>query len=372
MPLSSVFPDEALAGGRLTIDLGALVANWLRFAAMAPAAETSAVVKADAYGIGIGPAVAALAAAGCRTFFVALPDEGRRARLAAPDATIFVLGGFFRGAAALYREHRLQPVLNSIAEIREWSAEDDDHSSPAIHIDTGMNRLGLTLAEASELAADGDLLAALRPALVMSHLACADAADDPRNRAQLAAFAAVRSLFPGLRASLANSAGIHLGPDYHFDLTRPGIMLYGATAGGVLAPLDPVVTAEARVIQVREAHEGETVGYGAAETLTRDSRVAILAAGYADGYHRLAGASDRHGGAAVAIRGRIAPLLGRVSMDLIAVDVTDIPDAVRGDWAQLFGGVVPIDAVAARAGTIGYELLTNLGRRYARRYQDPA
>jgi alanine racemase len=368
--MQSGLPDpDAAAGGRLTVDLAALVRNWRRLAALAPDAETSAVVKADAYGIGLEPAVGALAAAGCRTFFVALPDEGRRARSAAPDARIFILGGFFPGAADLYRGLRLQPVLNSPAEIGEWLGLGGERPAPAIHVDTGMNRLGLTPSEAGDLAAQPEKLTALAPALLISHLACADAPGEPRNAVQLAAFRTVRRLFPFVPASLANSAGIHLGPDYHFDLTRPGIMLYGATAGGALSPLDPVVTAEARIVQVRDALPGETVGYGAAETLRRNTRIAVLAAGYADGYHRLAGASDRHGGAAVAIRGGIAPLLGRVSMDLIAADVTDIPGAARGDWAELFGPAIPVDAVATRAGTIGYELLTGLGRRYVRHYR---
>ena len=232
-----------------------------------------------------------------------------------------------------------------------------------------MNRLGLTLAEARALSQQRSLLRAIAPSLVMSHLAVADAPEHPLNRKQLAAFRAVRALMPDYPASLANSAGIFLGPDYHFDLVRPGIALYGASAvAGVPNPMRPVVTAEARVLQVREAKSGETVGYGATETMKQPSRIAILAAGYADGYHRAAGSSDTRPGARVFIGGRYATLVGRVSMDLLAADVTDVPGVERGDWAELFGPHVPIDEVADHAGTIGYELLTGLGRRYERSY----
>jgi alanine racemase len=240
----------------------------------------------------------------------------------------------------------------------------------AIHVDTGMNRLGLSLHEALTLARDPVLLAAVAPSLVMSHLACSDTPEHPLNLRQLALFREIRSEFPDVPASLANSAGVFLGQQYHFDLIRPGIALYGVgPVAGIENPMHTVVTAEARVLAIREAEAGETVGYGATETLTRPSRIAILAAGYADGYHRLAGSSDSRKGAHVMIRGEMAPLVGRVSMDLMAADVTDLPRAVRGDWAELFGPNVPIDDVAARAGTIGYELLTGLGRRYARTYR---
>jgi len=238
----------------------------------------------------------------------------------------------------------------------------------AIHVDTGMNRLGLSLTEARILAGRTDLLAAISPALVMSHLACADDPDNRTNAVQLERFREVRSLFPGVPASLANSGGVLLGPDFHFDLTRPGIALYGARASIAVPPLANVVTLEARIAQVRDADAGETVGYGATETLKRRSRVAVLAAGYADGYHRLAGSSDARPGARVFLHGRFAPLVGRISMDLMAIDVTGIPEARRGDWAELFGPHVQVDEAAGHAGTIGYEFLTGLGPRYERIY----
>jgi alanine racemase len=204
---------------------------------------------------------------------------------------------------------------------------------------------------------------------VMSHLVISEVPAHPLNRQQLDAFRAVRALFPSIPASLANSAGIYLGPGFHFDLVRPGIALYGATPGPeVPAPMHVVVTAEARILAIRDAAADETVGYGATVQLRLPTRIAVLAVGYADGYHRITNSSDPRKAAHVRIRGEAAPLLGRVSMDLIAVDVTDIKDAARGDWAELFGPNVPVDEVAAHARTVGYEFLTGLGHRYERRY----
>lgn len=362
--------DPAGATLRLTIDLGALGRNWRQLAAQCAPAECSAVVKANAYGIGIDRAVPALLEAGCHTFFVALPHEGAQVRAVAPEAAIWVLDGFLPDAAELYRTNGLRPVLNSQDEARQWAALRGADPAPpaALHVDTGMNRLGLTWEEAKALAGD-PVLAEAGISLGISHLACADEPDHPLNQAQLKRTEALRKLFPGLPLSLANSAGIHHGAAFHFDLVRPGIALYG---GGCHpdARSEPVVTAEARMLQVREAKAGETVGYGATRTLQRDSRIAILGAGYADGYLRAAGSGGEGPPASVFIAGRRAPLMGRVSMDLIAADVTDIPadEVRRGDWAELFGPNIAIDEVAGHAGTIAYELLTGLSRRAERRY----
>ena len=368
--LPSPSADPALAGGRLTIDLAALAENWRTLAERAGRAATAAVVKGDGYGIGIGPAAEALAEAGCHTFFVALPEEGLRVREAVRDAAIYVLNGLLPGAAERHAAADLRPVLGSWPEIEEWAAfrKAGGTTGAALQVDTGMNRLGLTPAEARKLAERRELAGALGLTLVMSHLAAADTPEHPLNRKQLTAFRAVRTLFPDLPASLANSAGIFLGRDYHFDLVRPGIALYGAAPGEGLSPLRPVVTLEARILMVREGKRGETVGYGATETLERPTRIAVVGAGYADGYHRRAGSSDRRRGARARLHGQDAPIVGRVSMDLMALDVTDIPGAERGDWVELFGPNVPVDEVADHADTIGYELLTGLGRRYARRY----
>ena len=362
--------DASSISARLTIDLNALADNWRTIAAIAPTAETSAVVKANAYGIGVGPAVRALAAAGCRTFFVATAAEGENVRVAAPAATIYVLDGLIAGSADRLAATNLRPVLGSADEIAEWVnwRRAGGQVQPAVHIDTGMNRLGLSADEARSLAADRDTTATLKPALIMSHLACANEPDRPMNRRQRDAFAEMAPLFHGVSASLANSAGIMLGPDYQFDVTRPGIALYGARAVRGWPALKTVVTAEARVLQIREATAGAVVGYGARQTLKRDSRLAVLGIGYADGYLRASGSTDNKEGANVIVRGHAAPLVGRISMDLMVADVTEIDGARRGDWVELFGPRLAIDDVAARAGTIGYELLTSLGDRHVRSY----
>ncbi len=358
------------AGLILTIDLGALARNWTHLAALSKPAECAAVVKADAYGIGIEAAVPALLAAGCRTFFVALPGEGHRVREAAPDAAIYVLNGFFPDWSESFRASALRPVLSSFTAVESWAQHFAGEPS-AVQVDTGMNRLGLTLHEALELARRPNLLENAAPRLLMSHLVTADEPDSALNRAQLALLREISVEFPGLSVSLANSAGIHLGPDYHFDLVRPGIALYGAEFSPHWPPLATVVTATARILQIRNAAAGDTVGYGAARRLEEDTRIAILAAGYADGYHRLAGSSDERPGAFASVRGRPAPLIGRVSMDLMALDVSRIV-AIEGDWVELFGPTMPIDTVARSAGTLGYELLTQLSRRAERIYVNAA
>ena len=364
--------SPAPAGARMTVDLAAIAANWKALAGLVAGGghATAAVVKGDGYGTGLEEAASAFATAGATTFFVALPDEGLRLRAAVPDAVIYVLDGLI-GTPELYGRADLRPVLGSWPEIEAWTAfrKAGGTTGAALHVDTGMNRLGLTLHEALALAREERTLRQLGLDLVISHLACADTPDNAMNRRQLALFREVRNQFPGIAASLANSAGVFLGPDYHFDLVRPGIALYGGVAvSGVTNPMRPVVTLEARVLAVREVEEGDSVGYGATEHVKRPTRLAILAIGYADGYHRAAGASDEKRGAAAFIRGQRAPLVARVSMDLIAIDVTKIPGVAAGDWAELFGRHIPVDEVARHAGTIGYEFLTGLGRRLERRY----
>jgi alanine racemase len=360
------------AGLVVTIDLSALARNWQRLAALSAPAECAAVVKADAYGIGVDEAVPALAAAGVRTFFVALPAEGVRARTAladteAADAAIYVLNGFLPDWADTFRAASLRPVLSTFAAVESW-AEHGGGAPSALQVDTGMNRLGLSLHEALELARRPDLLTRAAPKLLMSHLACADEPARTENRAQLALFREIRDQFADLPASLANSGGIHLGAEFRFDMVRPGIALYGAAFAAGRPPLATVVTVRARILQVREVAAGEAIGYGATLRLREARRVAILSAGYADGYHRLAGSSDDGPGAHAFVRGRRMPVLGRISMDLIAVDVTGLVGVAEGDWVELFGSNVPVDEVAAAAGTIGYELLTQLSRRAERVY----
>lgn len=357
------------AGSRLTIDLGALAANWRTLAGRVGAAETAAAVKGNAYGIGLEPVTQALWKAGCRTFFVALPAEGFQLRAILPEAVIYILNGLAPDSADALTHAELRPVLGSLAEIEEWAAfrASGGAGQAALHIDTGMNRLGLTIDQAHALADLSVNWRALGLSLVISHLACADTPDHALNQQQLHRFQDASARFAGVSASLANSAGIFLGPDYHFDLVRPGIALYGGSFGQD-ETLQTVATAEARILQLRDVPAGECIGYGAAETVHRRSRIAILSAGYADGYFRAAGSSDDRPGASVFVNGTRAPLVGRISMDLMAVDITDVPDVARGDWVELFGPNIPIDEVAAAAGTIGYEFLTGLGHRYARRY----
>lgn len=360
-----------IAGARLTVDLAALAANWRALRERTgPSVEVSAVVKADGYGLGDTEVAAALGRAGCRTFFVALPAEGISVRRAAPDATIYVLSGPPSGSAATFAEYDLRPVLNSTAQIAEWTAarRGGIRTPAAIHIDTGMNRLGLTREEAEALAASPSAAPDIGLALVMSHLACSDEPEHAMNRTQMERFRAIRALFPGIPASLANSGGILLGPEWHFDMVRPGIALYGGDiVAGTPPPSQVVVTLEARVLQVRDAKVGETIGYGATRTVDRPMRLAIVGLGYADGFHRITGRAGS-GAAHAFIRGGMAPFAGRVSMDLLTLDVTDIPGVAVDDWAEMFGPHIRVDEAASHAGTIGYEFLTGLGKRYPRSY----
>ncbi len=370
-----------MAGARLTIDLSAICENWRLLAAKSGDAKTGAVLKADAYGLGAARVGKALAAAGCGTFFVALPEEGILLRRAVPKAQIYVINGVGgEHAASACAEAMLTPVLNTADEISIWAdfwKKRGSRRPCAIHVDTGMNRLGLTVGEALAFAGQNAQDHAVTPILLISHLACADEPDHRLNTKQLEVFQRVSAAFEGVESSLCNSAGIFLGPDYHFDLTRPGISLFGgAPVIGWQNPMRPAVRAEARILQIRQARAGETVGYGAACTLGRDTRIAVVSAGYADGFHR-AGSGHGvplretvHDGGAGWIAGHRVPVIGRISMDLAMFDVTDVADgeASVGDWIELLGETIGIEDAARAAGTLPYELLTSLGCRYHRRY----
>ena len=350
----------AVTDSRLTIDLDALAANYETLRALAGGAEIAPVVKADGYGLGAATVAVRLHAEGARTFYVARIAEGEALRdaLNGRPAEILVLDGAAPGAPPRLHAAALTPLLNSPEQVALWRREGGGRPA-ALHVDTGMNRLGLTLEEAERVAGSGDL----RLSLVMSHLACADEPEHPLNARQLAAFREARALFPDVRASLANSAGVFLGPEYAFNMARPGISLYGGgPTGRPDARLRPVATLEAPILQVRDVPAGETVGYGATFTADRPLRAAILAAGYADGVLR-AGSSRSF----AAVNGQRTPVIGRISMDLIAVDVTDAP-ASPGDLVQLFGPEVPIDEVAVASDTLAYELLVRLAPRLERRY----
>ena len=363
----------------LTIDLAALRANWGALNRESGGAECAGVIKADAYGLGIEEIARALVAEGCRTFFVATLVEARSVRQAHPAVTIYVLDGLLPGAAAHYTGFDLCPCLSSLAEVREWAAWCDASGRKlraALHIDTGMHRLGLSREEVEQLAGpEREIFDHFELALVMSHLACADVAAHPMNPTQLARFNALRATLPQAPASLANSGGVFLGPEYQFDLVRPGIALYGGRAfEGHPNPMRWVVRLQARILQVRQVATGEPIGYGATFEVSRDSRVATLACGYADGFLRaLSSPTGRHGPVGY-VGAHPVPVVGRVSMDLITVDVTDVPEreACRGGWVEILGPRTTIDDLTDMAGTIGYELLTRLGRRVHRVYANGA
>jgi alanine racemase len=367
-------PPAVEAGGILTVDLSALEANWRALGRRIMPSECAAVIKADAYGCGIEPVAERLSKAGCKTFFVADLFEARRARSAAPDAAIYVLNGLLPGTAPAFADLRARPVIGSMVELAEWDAfcsAQQWHGGAALHVDTGMNRLGITANEAAALAPR------IRSenhgiTLLMSHLVSAEVQDHPLNERQIALFREVRILYRGITSSLANSSGIFLGNSAHCDMARPGVALYGVNpTPGRSNPMRPVIELQARIVQVRVVPKGETVGYNAGWTAKRQTRLAVVAVGYADGYLRAAGASDETPGGDAIVAGKRCPIAGRVSMDLIAIDVTDLPDgsARRGDLAKLIGDEISVDDVASAAGTIGYEVLTSLGKRYHRVYR---
>ena len=351
----------------LTVDLPAIVANWRDLAARGAPGAVAGVVKADGYGLGAAEIGAALRAAGCRHFFVALLAEGIALRAAiGPGPMIGVLGGFAPGADG---DAALTPVLNSLGDVAAHAAAGRAAGAARraiLHVDTGMARLGLDTKELALLSADHGMLAGLDLLYVMTHLACADEPAHPMNAAQAARFAAACAGLPKLRRSFANSSGMFLGPDFASDLARPGCALYGINpTPGQQNPMRPVMRLDAPVLQVREILAGTPVGYGGTWTAPRPTRIATVAVGYADGYLR-----SLSGRAVAEFRGRSVPLVARVSMDLTTFDVTDLPEIAPGDRVVLIGGDgCSPDEVGARAGTIGYEVLTSLGTRYARDYK---
>ena len=350
----------------LHIDLAAIAENWRLLAARAAPGAVAGVVKANAYGLGADKVAPALRAAGCRHFFVAHLAEGIALReTLGSGPMIAVLNGFAPGADG---DAALVPVLNSLGDVLAHAAAGRSAGQARralLHLDTGMARLGLDAVEQARLVADHSLLAGLDLLYVMTHLACADEPDHPLNAEQAARFDRACSVLPKFKRSFANSSGLFLGADYASDLARPGCALYGINpTPGLPNPLRQVLRLEAPVLQIREIPAGASVGYGASFMAARPSRIATIAVGYADGYLR---SLSGQGGAAY--RGLMLPLVGRVSMDLITLDVTDVPGLVPGDAVTLIGGAAPSpDDLAARAGTIGYEILTSLGARYRRAY----
>ncbi len=370
-------PAAAGAGALLTVDLEAICKNYRRLRQELGGCECAAVVKADAYGLGMTRVGPALAQAGARTYFTAQLQEAvaLRESLAATEgapraeARIFVLNGLGAGPLEVFRAHDLHPVLNSLGEIDAWSAaaRSLDRAHPAaVHVDTGMSRLGLPPEEFDSLAADPGRLDGVDLRFLMSHLACADTPEHPLNARQLAAFETARARLPGTPASLCNSAGIFLGSDYHYQLARPGVALYGVNPiPGKPNPMTQVVRLQGKILQVREIDAPQTVGYGATFRVAGPTRIATVAVGYADGFLR--SLSNR---AWAWIGDQRVPVVGRVSMDLITLDVSAVSgDSARlGAFVDLIGPEFGVGQLAEAAGTIGYEILTALGQRYHRVY----
>ena len=371
--------DEATrrAGAILTVNLGAIAANWrgLRDAGRASGrpVDCAAVLKADAYGTGaiaVGPR---LAADGCRQFFVAHIDEGVALRKVLPEHPIYVLNGLLAGTEPDFVEHGLTPVLNHLGQLNAWRAAAQRFDRPldaVVHVDTGMHRLGFGPEETQVLINERGRLRGLRLALLMSHLVVSEEPANPINGEQLSRFRAFVKAMPGAPTSLANSSGIFLGTDYHFDLMRPGAALYGINPlPGQPNPMLPTVTLHARILQTRRIDAMQTVGYGAAWRSARPSRVATIALGYADGYFRtLINRTHVH------LAGQRVPVIGRISMDLVTIDVTDVPEAEcqPGALVEVLGPHLTTDDLADHARTNAYEVMTALGRRYARHYVDTA
>lgn len=358
------------AGAVLSIDLDRLAANWQTLDLATPGTNCAAVLKADAYGLGALPVARKLAATGCRVFFVAHIDEGIAIRKVLPgDCEVIVLHGAPPGGERVLREENLVPVLNSMQQLQAWRrlAQDGQRRLPALlHIDTGMARTGLSAQDVARLADTPGAWNGIDLRYVMSHLVAAEDQESPLNTAQRNEFERLRALLPAARGSLANSSGIFLGGDFHYDLARPGAALYGvAPVKGQPNPMLPVVRLQAKVIQVRDIAAGTPVGYGATWTATRPTRIATISAGYADGLLR--SLSSR----GVAYwQGQALPVVGIVSMDTITLDASALPrNALQpGDPVDLLNEQQSVDVLAAQANTIGYEILTSLGNRYCRRY----
>jgi alanine racemase len=369
------------ASSVLIVDLDAITHNYRQIQAQAPTAEVGVSIKSDAYGLGAAKIAPALAAIGCKTFFVATAAEGVNLRPALPDAEIVILNGPDPDTAPLFGKHGLTPALNSLMQIEVWRAAAGGPSAKPVylHLDTGMSRLGLDAAEVDQLCADPALLNGVEVSVVMSHLACADEPKSPLNAQQrerlLAAAAKLSPLTGPVRTSLANSAGAFLGTEYHLDMVRAGASIYGLQfLDQKLNSIQQVVHLFAKIVQVRDVDKPATVGYGAAHRIGGPRRIATLATGYGDGYLRTAGrlsATDKRPTATTFIDGIAAPVVGRVSMDLLTVDVSGVPEAAAqpGKYAELIGDHFSADDLADVAGTIGYEVLTRLGQRHHRIYR---
>jgi len=374
-PLTSSAEDRA--GALLTVDLAAVVENWRRLKRkVGPACDMGAVVKADAYGLGLAQVARALKDAGCATFYVAHLDEAVALRgILGPDARIVCMHGPTPGRTERdFGAYNVIPVLSTAEQIKAWrkfAGSNDVLMESFVQVDTGMNRLGLTAAEFAAHMNDPEGFLGLHPLALMSHLACADTPSHPLNRLQQERFGSAlttfRAKFDNARGSLANSAGVLLGPAWHYDFARPGIALYGAraTVDGATWPTVPVVRLAARILQVRRVDAAAPVGYGATAQAPDGAKLATVSMGYADGLLRAASPGG-HG----VLDGIKVPVIGRVSMDLTTFDISRVPEssAVPGAFIEVIGATHTVDDLAREAGTVGYEILTALGARFHRRY----
>jgi alanine racemase len=359
----------------LEIDLGAVVKNYRALDKISGSAKVGASVKADAYGLGAEAVGKALFAAGCRTFFVAHAAEGKDLRAyLRPDVDIYTLSGATPVGVQTILEAGLKPVLNSLAQAQLWAstiAGVDKPPAAALHFDTGINRLGIPKNEIEAFAGDPAFLDRLNIDLIMSHLACSSLTDHPMNAEQKQAFTEISKRFPKNRLSLANTGGIYLGPDYHFDLVRPGIGLYGgaATDKPATESITPVVSLYAPILQIKNVRKGETIGYNASFVAQKNMVLATASIGYADGLPVALSGSNTSPGALARIGKVSVPIVGRVSMDYSILDISNMKDEVHlGEMVEFLGA--DLDAQAAQAGTINYELLTHLGARCKRVYID--
>ena len=355
----------------LRVDLTQIRANYEALSEKVGAAKIGASVKADAYGLGAVPVAKTLYGAGCRIFFVATAGEGKLLRDGVgPNAAIYVLNGPAPRDKGVLLGAKLKPVINSMEQARFWGSVASDVREPpytAIHIDTGMNRLGLTMEEVTELSRDKQLWRNLNPEWVMSHLACAADDKNPMNKTQLQRFRKAAAQLPLTPLSLANTAGIYLGKPYHFQMVRPGIGLYGGVATNKPGQevSKPVATLLAPILQVRYVQAGETLGYNGTYTAPRDMRIAVVGAGYADGIP----VNESNKGTAI-LHDEEVKIVGRVSMDLTMIDATDANLAVEVGGVVIFRGK-HLEAEAQSAGTINYELLVRMGQRCRRDYWKP-
>ena len=352
---------------RMLVDLDALVRNYDVLRSRVAPAMCAAVVKADAYGIGMAAVASALSAAGCKVFFVATADEGILLRGSLPDSTIYVLEGADRHTATELAVRNLIPVLNTPAQAHAWAGQaSTGRARCVLHVDSGMTRLGLRLADLSTLAGNEMVLPQLSVDYLMTHLACADEPGNEYNARQLSLFAQAANLFPDTPTSIANSSGVFLDTRYHGDLVRAGVALFGANPRpGRSNCMQEVVRVQGRIIQIRDVDAAAGVGYGATADVAPPRRLATVAFGYADGYPR----SLSNCGVAL-IGGARVHVVGRVSMDSLVVDISALGTVAEGDWATLAGGGIDLDEVAVAAGTISYELLTGMGSRVTRIYRN--